>query len=70
MVRGVSSSEKKFIGGDINGHVSTSRMRFERIHRGFRYSEQNQEGEEILNFVVAYDLIVVNIFFRKKKNLI
>jgi hypothetical protein len=25
MVRGVSSSEKLFIGGDLNGHVSTVR---------------------------------------------
>jgi hypothetical protein len=37
---------------------------------GFGYSEQNQEGEEILNFVVPCDLMVANAFFGKKKNLI
>jgi hypothetical protein len=35
---------------------------------GFGYDEQNQEGEDILNFVIAYDLMVANTFFRKKKS--
>jgi hypothetical protein len=35
---------------------------------GFRYDEQNQEGEDILNFAIAYDLMVANTFFRKKKS--
>jgi hypothetical protein len=46
---------------------------FERVHRGFGvfgYGEQNQEGEDILNFAIDYDLMVANTFFRKKKNLI
>jgi hypothetical protein len=28
------------------------------VHEDFGYDEQNQEGEEILYFTVAYDLIV------------
>jgi hypothetical protein len=67
MVRGVPSSEKLFIGSDLNGHVGTVRGGFERVHRGFGYGEQNQEGEDILNFAIAYDLMVANTFFRKKK---
>jgi hypothetical protein len=39
---------------------------FERVHEGFEYDEQNQEGEDILNFVIVYDLMVANTFFRKK----
>jgi hypothetical protein len=35
---------------------------------GFGYDEQNQEGENILNFAITYDLMVVNTFFRKKKS--
>jgi hypothetical protein len=61
------SSSKFFIGGDLNGHVSTTRKGFERVHGNFRYGEQNQEGEEILNFTVVYDLTAANTFFRKKK---
>jgi hypothetical protein len=68
MIRGVSSSEKLFIEGDLNGHVGTVREGFERVHGGFGYGEQNQEGEDILNFAIAYDLIVANTFFRKKKS--
>jgi hypothetical protein len=68
MVRGVPSSEKLFIGADLNGHVGTGRGRFEKVHGGFGYDEQNQEGEDILNFAVTYDLMVANTFFRKKKS--
>jgi hypothetical protein len=67
MVRVVSRNEKLFIGGDLNGHVGTVRGGFERVHGGFGYGEQNQEGEDILKFVIAYDLMVANTFFRKKK---
>jgi hypothetical protein len=68
MVRGVSNSEKFFIRGDLNGHVGTVRGGFERVHGGFGYGEQNQEGEDILNFAIAYDLMVANTFSRKKKS--
>jgi hypothetical protein len=59
-------SEKLFIGGDLNGHVSSIRVGFDGVHGGFRYGSRNQEGEGILNFALAYDLIVVNILFRKR----
>jgi hypothetical protein len=39
MVREVPSSEKLFIGGDLNGHVVTVRGEFERVHEGFGYGE-------------------------------
>jgi hypothetical protein len=68
MVRGVPSSEKFFIGEDLNSHVGTVRGGFERVHGGFEYGEQNQEGEDILNFAIAYNLMVANTFFRKKKS--
>jgi hypothetical protein len=54
MVRGVSSSEKLFIGGDLNSHVGTVRWGFERVHGGFGYDEQNQEGED--NLELRYSL--------------
>jgi hypothetical protein len=68
MVRRVSSSEKLFIGGDLNGRVGTIRGGFERVHEGFGYGEQNQEEEDILNFAIAYNIMVANTFFRKKKS--
>jgi hypothetical protein len=58
-------SEKLFIGGDLNGHVGSTRVGFDRVHGGFRYGSRNQEGKGILNFVLAYDLFVINTLFRK-----
>ena len=66
MIRGVPINEKLFIGGDLNGHVGTTREGFEKVHGGFGYGNRNQEGEEILNFAIAYDLMLANTFFRKR----
>jgi hypothetical protein len=61
----VPISEKLFI-GDLNGHVGSTRVGFDGVHGGFRYENRNQEGEGILNFALAYDLIVANTLFRKR----
>jgi hypothetical protein len=66
LVSSVTISENVFIGGDLNGHVGSTRVGFDGVHEGFRYGSRNQEGEGILNFVLAYDLIVLNTFFRKR----
>jgi hypothetical protein len=65
MVSSVPISEKLFI-GDLNGHVGSTRVDFNGVHGGFRYGSRNQEGVDILNFVLAYDLIVANTLFRKR----
>jgi hypothetical protein len=64
LVSSVSISEKLFI-GDLNEHVGSIRVGFEEVHGGFGYGSRNQEGEGILNFALAYDLIVANTLFRK-----
>ena len=66
MVRAIPSSEKLFIGGDRNGHVGTSSAGFEVVHGGFGYGSRNQEGEKVLDFVIAFDLMIANTFFRKR----
>ncbi|GJN34264.1 hypothetical protein PR202_gb22912 [Eleusine coracana subsp. coracana] len=46
MVSGIPISEKLFIGGDLNGHVGTSNVGFERVHGGFgRFVRRIQETE-------------------------
>ena len=40
--------------------------RYEMVHGGHSFGDRNDYGEAILNFVVAYDLIVANTFFRKR----
>lgn len=68
MVSGIPISEKLFIGGDLNGHVGTSNVGFERVHGGFGYGSRNQEGVDILNWALAYDLLVANTIFRKRES--
>ena len=60
--------EKLFIGGDLNGHVGTSNTGFEWAHGGFGYGIRNQEGEDVLSFPLAYDMIVANTLFRKRES--
>jgi exonuclease III len=64
LVSSVSISEQLFI-GDLNGHVGSTRVGLDGVHRGFGYGSRNQEGEGNLNFALVYDLIVANILFRK-----
>jgi hypothetical protein len=66
LVSSVPISEKLFIGGDLNGHVGSTRVCFDWVHEGFGYGSRNQEGDSILNFVVVYNLIVANTLFRKR----
>jgi hypothetical protein len=68
MVSTVSISEKLFIGGDLNGHVGATNVGFEQVHGGFGYGSRNQEGEDVLNFALAYDLLIANTLFRKKES--
>jgi exonuclease III len=53
LVSSVPISEKLFIGGDLNGHVGSTRVGFDWVHGGFGYGSRNQEGEGILNFSLA-----------------
>ena len=68
MVSTVSVSEKLLIGGDLNGHVGSTNVGFERVHGGFGYGSRSQEGEDVLNFALAYDLLIVNTLFRKRES--
>jgi hypothetical protein len=65
LVSSMPISEKLFI-GDLNGHVGSTRVGFDEVHRGFKYGSRNQEGKGILNFVLAYDLFISNTLFRKR----
>ena len=67
LIRAVPSSEKLFIEGDLNGHVGTTSAGSEAVHGGFGYGSRNQEGEEVLDFAVAFELMIANTFFRKER---
>ena len=48
--------------------MGTTSAGFEAVHGGFGYGSRNQEGEELLDFAVAFDLMIANTFFRKRKS--
>jgi hypothetical protein len=62
----VPISEKLFIGGDLNGHVGSTRVDFDGVHGSFGYESRNQEVVGILNFALAYNLFLTNTLFRKR----
>ena len=41
---------------------------FEPVHKGFGYGSRSQEGEDILNFVLTYNLLIANTLFRKRES--
>ncbi|XP_056688564.1 uncharacterized protein [Spinacia oleracea] len=65
VVQRVPKSEKLIIGGDLIGHVGSSRDGFESIHGGFGYGDRNEAGNAILDFALAYDLGKMNTWFDK-----
>ena len=70
MVSTVPISEKLFIGGDLNGHVGATNVGFERVHGGFGYGSRSQEEEDVLNFALAYDLLIANTVFKRESHLV
>ena len=52
--------------GDWNGHIGRTAAGYEGVHGGFGYGDRNLEGERILEFAVANDLVVGNSFFQKR----
>ena len=59
-MQGIPVREKLFIGGNLNGHVGTSRYGFDSVHERFSFGKRNESGNSILDFVLSYDLILVN----------
>ncbi|KAK9683810.1 hypothetical protein RND81_10G166300 [Saponaria officinalis] len=68
VVERVPIGERLLVGGDLNGHVGTSRVGFENIHGGFGFGEKNEAGSDILDFALAYDLGIMNTWFEKRQS--
>jgi len=67
VMQDIPHSEKLFIGGDFNGHIGVEADGYDMTHGGFGYGERNYGGVFILDFAVAYELLVVSSFFKKKE---
>ena len=67
VVQGIPVGERLFIGGDFNGHVGGHKQGYEKVHGGFGFGDLNEGGRRILDFAVAFDLIVGNTLYKKRE---
>ena len=66
LIQEIPASEKIYIGGDFNGHVGEDRLGYEMVHGGYGIGNRNDLGESILDFAMAYGLVLVNTYFKKR----
>lgn len=66
LMQEIDSSEKIFIGRDLNGHIR--KKEYKRVHRGHDYEEKNDSANRILDFVMYFDPLVANIRFIKEEH--
>ena len=60
LIQGIPQGEQLFIGEDFNGHEGKDRGGYVMVYGGHDF------GEAIIDFAVAYDLIVADNFLRKR----
>ena len=64
----IADKKLVIIAGDLNGHVGRGSEGYEGIHGGRGYGTRNREGDRILEFGNATDMVVLNTMFEKKDN--
>ena len=46
--------------------MGSNRIRYERVHGRFGFEDQNKAGKSILDYALAFDLLVTNTFYIKE----
>ena len=64
----ISTSEILFVCGDFNGHIAKNADGYEGVHGGRGFGRCNLEGERILEFAVAHNLVISNSLFKKRES--
>ena len=52
--------------GDLNGYMGKTYVEYKWVHGGYGYGDRNENDGMILDFSTSYDLIIVNIHFKKR----
>ena len=65
MIQSIPQTERIFIEGDFNGQIGREKI----SHGSFGYGERNERGTVSLDFVMAYELMVTNSYFKIRKNI-
>ena len=61
-------NEAVVVNGDVNSHFGEKADGYEGIHGGKGYGSRNKEGESLLEFAMANNMVVTNTHFTKKEN--
>ncbi|XP_057306130.1 uncharacterized protein LOC130644510 [Hydractinia symbiolongicarpus] len=61
-------TELIMVGGDFNGHVGKSSEGYRGVHVGYGFGSRNKEGERLLEFGMATDMVVCNTSFSKRQS--
>ena len=65
LIQMIPRGEKVIIGDDLNGHVGREGNGYREVHGGYGFGKINNEGKSILDFAMAYGLIITNTRFKK-----
>ena len=57
------------VGGDLNGHIGTNGDRYDAVHGGYGFGERNADGERILEFCDAMELITYEHLFQEAEQI-
>ena len=64
----IPASEQLIVCGDWNGHIGSQSTGFEEVHGGQAIGKRNTEGERILEFAFANELVVRTHGSRRNRN--
>jgi len=56
------------LAGDMNGHVRSSNVSYDRMQVGFGYGDRNADGSRILEFADGLDLVICYTLFMKQES--
>lgn len=66
-MQSIPLDESIIMGGDLNGHVGSTNDKYRTTHGGQGFGGRNEMGESILDFAVAYGLVISIALFQKKE---
>jgi len=62
-----TASELIVVGGDLNGYVGTNVDGYDGVYGDYGFGERNADGEHLLEFCDAIELIVTNTCFKRQR---
>ena len=67
-MQAVPRSDRLVVAGDLNGHVGRDRDGYDGVHGGHGLGVRNEEGINIMDFATAYQMRLMNTYYKKREN--